>query len=309
MKRLNNYIFDNLLLESKTTVETNNNEERRKELEGWLKGKDYETYIDILNQMLGDPKAKTLLVDGFGGELGDTKLTFNQTKLLVKTLKPCQREIDVSKSIGHPLKKPESNIDTYYSKDKDGVMILGMPLITFRNEYIIDGHHRWSQVYAFNPEAEMTVFNYDGPIASDQMLKAVQGSIAAVKADETNENNGKLPSNKVKGQNLFDKDWDEEAIIKYVKENAVPDIVDAYKKYHKELDTIDKVAEFIANNLMLLKANNTPVYGDKSPNRGDMPQTNKAGGDPNNSKTSMPDKEGSALNRLATKKFVKGAVQ
>ena len=35
------------------------------------------------------------------------------------------------------------------------------------------------------------------------MLKAVQGTIAAVKAEDNN-NNGKLPSNKVNGPNFFD---------------------------------------------------------------------------------------------------------
>jgi hypothetical protein len=308
MKTLNNYISDNLFLESESGKETRNNAERKKELENWLKGKDYETYVEVLNKMLEDPKAKALLMDGFGGELGDTKLKCKKRKLLVKTLKPCQREIDISKSIDYPLKKPE-NIDNYYSKGPDSVMIVGMPLITFRKNFIIDGHHRWSQVYAFNPEAEMVVFDYDGPISSDQMLKAVQGAIAAVKADTSNDNDGKLPSEDVQGLNLFDKKWQKEDIIEYIKKNAVSSVVDTFKKYHKELNDMDKVANYVAENLMLLKANNTPENGDNAPSRGDMPQTDKGGSDSDNSKTSLPDKEGSALNRLATKEFVKGAVQ
>ncbi len=308
MKSFNEYILENYGSINESTSETKNNAERKKELESWLKGKNYANYVDILNKMLEDPKAKALLMDGFGGELGDTQLTCQKMKLKVKNLEPTQREIDVSKSIDFPLKKPE-NIDNYYATGPNDVMIVGMPLITFRQNFVIDGHHRWSQVYAFNPEAQMICFNYDGDISAQQMLKAVQGAIAAVKADDSNNNDGKLPSETVEGKNLFDDKWDRDAIVEYVKKNAISGIIDTFKKYRKELDDMDKVANYVADNLMLLKTNNAPYGGSSAPSRGDMPQTDKGGSNPNDVKSSMPDKEGSALNRLATKEFVKGAVQ
>lgn len=307
MKSFNEYILENYgSINESTSIETKNNADRKQQLIKLLGGKNYSEYIDVLNKMLDDPKAKALLIDGFGGELGDTKLKFEKVKLKVKTLDPTQSEIDVTKSINFPLKKPE-NIDNYYATGPNDVMIVGMPLITFRRNFIIDGHHRWSQVYAFNPEAEMVCFNYDGDISSGQMLKAVQGAIAAVKADEENENDGKLPSETVEGQNLYDKRWDKDTIIEHIKKTAVSGVIDTFKKYHKELDDMDKVANYVADNLMLLKANNVPIKG--APNRGDMPQTDKGGVDSNDVKSSMPDKEGSALNKLKDGEFVKGAVQ
>ena len=69
MIRLDSYICEN----ARTTQ---SNVERREELEKWLKNKKYTDYVSTLNKMLDDPKAKTLLVDGFGGELGKTKFTF-----------------------------------------------------------------------------------------------------------------------------------------------------------------------------------------------------------------------------------------
>lgn len=292
----NDFIFES---------ETSSNEERKKELEKWLKGKKMPDYIKTLNKMLEDPKAKLLLQDGFGGELGDTKFKFSVENIPVKNLRPTQSEIDVAKSIDYPLTKPE-NIDTYYENGGNKVMIAGFPIITFRKNYVIDGHHRWSQVFALNPDAKMVCCDYDADISPLSMLKATQGAIAAVKADD-NKNDGKIPSEQVKGQNLFDDAWDKEAIIKHIKETAIDSVPEVFKKYKKELDTIDKVADFIADNLIDLKTNNYPESG--SPNRGDMPQTDDAGTVEKDKKSALPGSEGSALNKLKDGKIAKGAVK
>ena len=304
MKSFNEYICehaDSFLFES----ETSSNDERKKELEKWLKGKKLPEYIDTLNKMLEDPKAKILLQDGFGGELGDTKFKFSVENIPVKNLRPTQSEIDVAKSIDYPLTKPE-NIDTDYAKGGKEVMIAGFPIITFRKNYVIDGHHRWSQVFAINPDAKMVCCNYDADISPLSMLKATQGAIAAVKADD-NENDGKIPSQVVKGQNLFDDAWDKEAIIKHVKEVSDSKVPEVFKKYHKELDDIDKVAEFVAENLMDLKTNIYPESG--APNRGDMPQTDSGGTNEKDKKSALPGAEGSALNKLKDGKIAKNAVK
>lgn len=307
MKSFNEYVDEqnlNSLEMMLNESETSNNNDRKKELEKYLKGKKYPDYIQTLNDMLDDPKAKQLLEDGFGGELGDTKLRFKVTKIPVRNLRPTQSEIDVEKSVKFPLTVP-SNIDNYYKKgDKD--VIIKFPLITFRQNYVIDGHHRWSQVFAFNPDAKMVCCDYDGDISPIQMLKATQGAIAAVKADD-NKNDGHIPSEKVEGQNLFDDKWDEKAIIEYVKKTAVENVPEVFQKYHSELKDIDEVAKFVAENLIDLKSNNYPENG--APNRGDMPQTDQGGSDKGDATSSLPGKEGSALNKLKNGKFVKGAIK
>lgn len=307
MKSFNSYINEqcirdlNMIFESETT----SNEARKKELEKWLKGKKMPEYIDTLNKMLEDPKAKVLLQDGFGGELGDMKFKFKVVNIPVANLRPTQSEIDVAKSIDYALKKPE-NIDTYYKDGGKQVIINGFPIITFRENYVIDGHHRWSQVFAYNPDAKIVCCNYDSDISPIQMLKATQGAIAAVKADD-NGNDGKIPSQQVKGQNLFDDEWDKEAIIKHVKDLADDSLPDYFKKYKPELDNIDKIAEFVAENLMNLKNNNYPESG--APNRGDMPQTDEAGTEAGNKKSALPSNEKSALGKLKTGKIEKAAVK
>ena len=106
MQTLNNYI-DNINLSSflfeSREVSTTSNKQRRKELEKWLKHKNYTDYVETLNKMLEDPKSAALLEDGFGGDLGDTQLKFSIQKIPVSQLMPTQKEIDLDKSLKHAL--------------------------------------------------------------------------------------------------------------------------------------------------------------------------------------------------------------
>ena len=144
---------------------TNSNEERRIELEKWLKNKKYNEYVKVLDKMLDDPKAKTLLVDGFGGELGKTKFTFKVKNIPAANLRPTQSEIDVDKSLKQFLTNPE-NIKKDFANE---IIIANMPLVTFRGNYVIDGHHRWSEVAIINPEGKMVCFDYGADISPVQM--------------------------------------------------------------------------------------------------------------------------------------------
>ena len=219
MKNLNLYIFES------REISTTSNKQRRKELEKWLKHKRYDDYVDTLNKMLEDPKAKTLLEDGFGGELGDTKLTFSAKEIPVSQLMPTQSEIDLDKSLKHALVNKES-----FKKTFTDPIEINKPIVTFRQNYVIDGHHTWLQAIAINPKGKILSFNYDGDISPIQMLKAVQGTIAAVKADDNN-NNGKLPSSKVDGPNFFDDSFDEKKIRKYLEKTFDESLTNIYCKH------------------------------------------------------------------------------
>ena len=37
---------------------------------------------------------------------------------------------------------------------KDEIITAGMPLVTFRGNYVIDGHHRWSECAMINPKVK-----------------------------------------------------------------------------------------------------------------------------------------------------------
>lgn len=295
MKNLNLYIFES------REVQTTSNKQRRKELEKWLKHKNYDDYVETLNKMLDDPKAKTLLEDGFGGDLGDTKLIFSVKEITASQLMPTQKEIDLDKSLKHVLTKAES-----FEKTFTNPIEINKPIVTFRQNYVIDGHHTWLQAIALNPNGKMLAFNYDGEISPIQMLKAVQGTIAAVKADDNN-NNGKLPSNKIGGPNFFDKSFDEKKIKKYIENTLDENLVGLYIDKIDECMDYDSTVEWLTERLLDVKANNYPF--ESAPSRDDMPQVFKGGTDENDKKSAMPNKEGSAMNKLKDDKFMKSAIK
>lgn len=295
MKNLNLYIFES------REVSTSSNKQRRKELEKWLKHKKYDDYVDTLNKMLEDPKAKTLLEDGFGGELGDTKLTFSVKEIPVSQLMPTQSEIDLDKSLKHALTKKESFKNTF----SDPIEI-NKPIVTFRQNYVIDGHHTWLQAIAINPKGKILSFNYDGDISPIQMLKAVQGTIAAVKADDNN-NNGKLPSNKVDGPNFFDNLFDEKKIKKYLEETFDESLTNIYCKYLDNCKNKKDIIDYLIERLLDIKSNNYPF--ESAPSRENMPQVFKGGTDADDKSSALPDKEGSAMNKLKDDKFMKSVIK
>ena len=295
MKNLNLYIFES------REVSTTSNKQRRKELEKWLKNKNYEDYVTTLNEMIDDPKAKTLLEDGFGGELGDTKLTFNVKEIPVSQLMPTQSEIDLDKSLKHALIKKES-----FEKTFTNPIEINKPIITFRENYIIDGHHTWLQAITLNPNGKILSFNYDGNISVIQMLKAVQGTIAAVKAKD-NKNNGKLPSNKSIGINIYDDNFDENKIKKYLEDTLDENLLDNFIELIDDCYDWDSTIKWLTDRLLDIKANNYPEsFAQKREN---MPQVYKGGTDQNDKNTAMPDKKGSALNKLKDDKFIKSVIK
>ena len=295
MLSLNSYIFES------REVSTTSNKQRRKELEKWLKHKNYEDYVETLNKMLEDPKSAALLEDGFGGILGDTKLKFSVQKITVSQLMPTQKEIDLDKSLKHALVKEES-----FKKTFSNPIEINKPIVTFRKNYIIDGHHTWLQAIALNPNGKILAFNYDGDISPIQMLETVQGTIAAVKADDNN-NNGKLPSNKVEGPNFFSDKFDRKKIRKYLEDTFNDDLTDIYCEYIKECKDKNDIMKYLEERLLDIKANNYPF--EAAPSRDDMPQVFKGGTDVDDKSSALPDKEGSAMNKLKDDKFMKSAIK
>ena len=295
MISLNSYIFES------REVSTTSNKQRRKELEKWLKHKNYEDYVETLNKMLEDPKSAALLEDGFGGILGDTKLKFSVQKITVSQLMPTQKEIDLDKSLKHALVKEES-----FKKTFSNPIEINKPIVTFRKNYIIDGHHTWLQAIALNPNGKILAFNYDGDISPIQMLKAVQGTIAAVKADKNN-NNGKLPSSKVEGPNFFSDKFDRKKIRKYLEDTFNDDLTDIYCEYIKECKDKNDIMKYLEERLLDIKANNYPF--ESAPSRDDMPQVFKGGTDIDDKSSALPDKKGSAMNKLKNDKFMKSVTK
>ena len=251
MKNLDCFVLERLNEKDKKS--------RLEELKNQLEGLGYEDYVDKLNEMLKDPKSKALIEAAFGGELASVKLDKDSKPVVTSKLLPTQNEIDVDKSLRRGLTE-EATVDAFFGKEP---VTLGIPLLTYEGAFIIDGHHRWSQQACFNPKAKMAVVNYSGELSPVQMLKAVQGSIAA--------DTGNVEVEKVHGMNLLKTPI--RKIKKYIEDNITDAIVEKIIGYVDGLTDKDDVVDFICENVKKMQANNPPVEG--ASKRDYMPQTGK----------------------------------
>lgn len=253
--------------------------DKKKEILKELKG-SYPDYVEKLNEMVKDPKSKALIDDAFGGDLGDMKLKMTIQDISAAALMPTQNEIDVSKSLSYAM-KPNADCSAMFKEP----ITLKIPLVTYNGTFIIDGHHRWSQIACYNPEGRMKCMNFQGNASPIQILKAVQGCIAAAE--------GEVPSNKVTGTNIYD--MSRKDAERFFEENLTDAVYENLSKYIECQDRNDLVS-ILVDNVMTLQTDHPLMK--YAPERGVMPQTDK-------SKDANPNIEGSALNILATKKVLK----
>ncbi len=213
-----------------------------------IRGKDYEDSVDYIQDIVKDPKLKFILSLGFGGELADVKLKLQRTTIPVFKLLPSQNEIGFGETLKYACEG--KNTEKCFSNP----VIIKKPIVTFQRTFIIDGHHRWSEIYVTNPKAVVECINIEGNLSPISMLKAVQATIAS--------NTGGIIRKDIDGKNLYDSS--EAEIRAYVDKNANTQKLEKF---------MDDPVDQIVKNCVLLRANNHPILG--APERGDMPQTSK----------------------------------
>lgn len=232
----------------------------------------YEQFVQKLGANAKDPKTKAFIDAGLkDGKPDDDKFSFSSKDIAVKDLIPTQNEVDIDKSLAFPMKKDPSKFVTYNSGD--GPFTLGSPIVTYKGKYVIDGHHRWSQLYACNADATIKAIDIDiANLKPLDVLKAVQASIAVATGD--------VPVQSVQGTNLLS--VDDATLSKWI--DGVSDsffdavkadktVVDKMKSVTKsdEDDVKKLVKEYVMRNVKVMQANSQPVAG--APKRDFMPQT------------------------------------
>ena len=175
------------------------------ELESKKQG-DYASFVSYLKNNISDPKLQSLLNSGmFDGVAEDDMVEVQETDLPVSQLQPTQSEIGLADSVAWAASnKPDATAELA-AASPGTVADVGGRIITADGKYIIDGHHRWSQVYIMNPNARIPVYNLitpDSPIPgvtttttgqdylkmSQLAIGAVDGVIPQVPADTATDN-------------------------------------------------------------------------------------------------------------------------
>jgi hypothetical protein len=225
------------------------------ELKELLKDK-YPIFVEKLGENILDPKFVATIK--FLAE--HTKINFMDINASVFNLIPTQNEIDMAKSLGYPLKDPVT-ARMYLS---GGVIsVAGKRIVTSADgKYIVDGHHRWSQVYVLNPYCSITAVDLSDIKGPFDALKATQLGIAA--------DLGRVPTAVVQGVNMLT------ASHQQVKEFILSTITEPVFNVFTEFGfkNIEQIVNHIWDNIIKMREHNSPVFG--APKRDIMPQTDDA---------------------------------
>lgn len=233
-----------------------NEDVAQEELKRILK-KDYVSFVDELGDNIKDPK----FVDAIKSLSDTSPVKVSEMSPVVTDLQPTQNEVVIDKSLSYPLKDPASAEACL----KGGVVApAGKSIVTGGGgKFVIDGHHRWSQVFCINPEAKIKAMDLTGIVKPLEALKATQIGIAV--------QTGNVPTAAGGGVNLFT--VGEGELKKYVIGNISEPVVEVFNKYGKG-DTPEAIADYIWGNVQTLKKQSPPVSG--APKRDSMPQTDDA---------------------------------
>ena len=216
-----------------------------------IQDKDYDETVDFVDEIVKDPKLKFLLSLGFGGDFSNLKLKLKKTNIPAKRLIPTQSEIGTDETLKYLVQGKD--IDVCFEKST----IVKKPIVTFQGTFIIDGHHRWSQIFVTNPDANIVCIDITGNLSPLSMLKAVQCTIGS--------NTGKLIRKDIQGKNLYD--TTEKELRKYFKDNLSDTVRENLLKYYEDPEGS------LVQNVIQLQRNNKPILN--APGRGEMPQTSK----------------------------------
>lgn len=220
--------------------------------------KDYPEFVrELRGHTLDDRLLAAITAGREDGRPDDERIEFPTGTVAIEAskLRPTQDEIDVDKSLLKSLACADA------SQLRDMVagrpVLLGTPVLTLNGQWIIDGHHRWSQLYAMNPKGRVVCLDMRTKEKADpiDVLKAMQMAILATLR--------RIPTEVVRGTNLLD--IGERDLKAYVAERSA-------ENFLKAMDmTPDEAASAVWDNVRTMQRLARPADG--APGRDVMPQS------------------------------------
>lgn len=186
---------------------------------------DLPSFVSGLSAAIKDPKVqKFLLMAKEDGVSDDDQITVQEGEVQVVSLIPTQNEVFLEKSLEWPLAKQPKNVVDYIQTGKGS-----MPAIVVSGNYIIDGHHRWSQIYCLNKNATIPIYNVMFADKKDPttILKKIHLGIAATTG------NVPISAGESKDTNLFTVPYNSFKLWIVDKLSANPKTIKAFKSVEK----------------------------------------------------------------------------
>lgn len=218
---------------------------------------DYKTFVSQLGTFATDSKFRKFIAS-----TPIQKSTVKKIAIPVRKLIPTQNEVVLDKSLKYPL----TVVDSATVMLNGGVVLVAAPIITFNGRYIIDGHHRWSQLYAMNKDAKIVAFDFSNDEIRDpkDALKLIY--LAIVGTGVT-----KLKKSEGGGINLFKMSGPQ--LSKFVTETITDEVRRTFNEI-KQLKDDASIIKYLWNNIASLRITSKPIKG--APPRPLMPQADTA---------------------------------
>ena len=189
-------------------------------------------YVALLKQIAADPDFQALATAGKTDQAGavDEVVNVKRAATAAQNLIPTQAEIGFSNSLADQMKNA-------YGSTESALGMKGTPIImpsadkpppailVWNGKYILDGHHRWSQVMMTNPTGEVAVDNMTGPAldSEEDALKMTQLAIA-IKAKN-------VVTKDFSGANLMNVSADE--VYSFVYKNITDEVINLLRQAGK----------------------------------------------------------------------------
>tara|TARA_R110002012_G_scaffold1032_1_gene4328 strand:+ start:123 stop:1034 length:912 start_codon:yes stop_codon:yes gene_type:complete len=229
-------------------------------------------YVAILKKYASDPAFRQLALAGHTDAAGpqDEQVSVKRTAIAANDLRATQAEIGFSNSLA-------DQVTNKYNATKTALGLEGEPIIMpsaddpppailiYNGSYILDGHHRWSQVMMTNPTGVVAVDNVTGPAIDDEeeALKTMQLAIAAAA--------GNVVTKPFKGANLMQAT--PEQVYGFVVKEITDEVLQLLVQTEKIAEPSKEAAgKYYAGNLGVIKKAQGKFSREKS-----MPQAGKSG--------------------------------
>ncbi len=199
------------------------------------------------------------------GSSDDDKITIGEASPVdVKTLGPTQQFIDLMQSVSFPLGSAEVLDKGITSKTS------GAPgAISVSGNAVLDGHHRWSGVYAITPDGNISAKNFGFPGSVKDKLAAAQMAVAAVKDSQGQPSKGGGAATDIIGKSkdeiiaMIDankgKQTDEKAPGPLLNDNMIKSIADGKYPNINAWASIPENAQFVALSDSKAEFENDPI--------------------------------------------------